>query len=385
MNTNLKKITYLASKFTFILLVFSTCNLQAAEKQRYTIGFFNPHENENVTFWELMEGGMQAACNDLGMNLKIYHSNYLGQVRQLEQAAKNKEIDAALFKPLNHNGLKLLEVTEQYQIPSIIINVSLTPENLQKAGGAPRQHYKSWIGELLADDQQSGYMLAEGLVKLARQKKMADQEGKIHLVGIAGRQGDGSAVSRNKGFERFFKQLENADIIVHQVVHADWLKNKAKAKFLGLKKRYPNLSVVWSANDTMALGVIDGINSLNLEAGKDIITASIDWSFKGIDAVQRGDLEFSLGGPLMEGGWASVLLYDYLHGIDFAESEGINLRSEYMSLDADSVTKYKQRFGNKDWDKIDFRQLSKILNPTLKHYSFSMQTIFDQLESQENK
>lgn len=297
----IKQISTLIPLCIILSLVFSASYLPAAEKTQYTIGFFNPHENENIPFWELMEGGMQAACNDLGINLKIYHSNYLGQVRQLAEAAKNKEIDAALFKPLNHNGLKLLEITEQYQIPSLIINVSLTPENIKKAGGGPRQHYKTWIGELLPDDEKAGYMLAEGLVKRARQKKISDQHGKIHLVGIAGRQGDGSTALRNKGFNTFFKQAENADVIVHQVVYADWLKQSAYAKFLGLKKRYPNLSVVWSANDSMALGVIDGINTLGLEPGKDIMTASIDWSFKGIDAIQRGELEFSLGGHFMDG------------------------------------------------------------------------------------
>ena len=131
----IKQINTLIPAFIILTLVFLAGDLQAVEKTQYTIGFFNPHENENTPFWELMEGGMQAACNDLGINLKIYRSNYLGQVRQLAEAVKNEEIDAALFKPLNHNGLKLLEITEKYHIPSLIINVSLTPKNIKKSGG----------------------------------------------------------------------------------------------------------------------------------------------------------------------------------------------------------------------------------------------------------
>ncbi len=79
----------------------------------------------------------------------------------------------------------------------------------------------------------------------------------------------------------------------------------------------------------------------------------------------------------MTGGWAMILLHDYHHSKDFKE-EGTNLKmkifDEINSSNVDAIKK----FGDKNWDKIDFTKFSKILNPKIKKYDFSLKSIFKQ-------
>jgi len=355
-----------------------------AEHRKYTIGFFNPHK-DNTVFWSLLEMTMQSACNDLGMELKIYHSDHINQLNNLKRAIKNNEIDAAVFKTLKNNGIALLEVIEKHKIPSFFINVGLTPENLKRSGGGPRQKFKYWIGELLPNDEDAGYYLAEKLVQIAREKKMIDQDGKIHMVGISGLIGDNSSIKRVKGLKRFLNQPQNSDVILSQVVYSNWNKLDSKSKLLGLKKRYPKARVVWVANDPMALGTLEGIGELGLEIGKDMISAGIDWTYKGLESVSKNHLSFSLGGHYMEGGWSMAILYDYLHGVDFMKTEGVQMSSNFSILDNNNVHRYIERFGDNNWDQINYKLLSKKFNPDLLQYHFKMENIFKQLSEKKDK
>ncbi len=72
-----------------------------------------------------------------------------------------------------------------------------------------------------------------------------------------------------------------------------------------------------------------------------------------------------------------VLLYDYLHGMDFAE-EALQTRSAMGILTKKNVDAYLQKFGSGHWDAVDFTKFSKKLNPALKQYNFGIDAILAQ-------
>lgn len=78
----------------------------------------------------------------------------------------------------------------------------------------------------------------------------------------------------------------------------------------------------------------------------------------------------------LQGGWALILLHDYLQGFDFAE-EGLAFPS-YENSSTSNVNLNQTLFLQNKWNQIDFKQFSKRYNPELKQYNFSLAALIQQ-------
>jgi len=79
-----------------------------------------------------------------------------------------------------------------------------------------------------------------------------------------------------------------------------------------------------------------------------------------------------------------VQLYDYFHGIDFAE-EGVSQRTPMPIVTGKNAAVFlKNITGGKLHEnslrRIDFSRYSKYLNPGLTKYPFDLESIFSQLQ-----
>lgn len=72
---------------------------------------------------------------------------------------------------------------------------------------------------------------------------------------------------------------------------------------------------------------------------------------------------------IMQGGWALILLHDYLHGFDFV-TESVSFRCK--------MDKGLQERDVDEWDQVDFKRFSKKYNPYLSHYDFSLEALAPQ-------
>ncbi|WP_108651877.1 hypothetical protein [Dongshaea marina] len=70
-----------------------------------------------------------------------------------------------------------------------------------------------------------------------------------------------------------------------------------------------------------------------------------------------------------------VMLYDYHHGKDFIDDP---VKSRMYPIDRSNVDKYIQIFGRQQWQQIDFRKFSKVLNPNIKQYDFGLDAVLAQ-------
>jgi ABC-type sugar transport system substrate-binding protein len=321
---------------------------------------------------------MQAACDDLGMNLKVVYVDrnpfmMLDDFTKL--AGSSNKPDAVVFQNLKTIAVKMLEVAEKYKIPAFIFNAGLTEEQTAKYGG-PREYFKYWIGQILPDDQKAGYDLAMKLFNEAIQLKLTDGQGKVHFIGINGTESDGAAIERSKGLVLAAKNEPR--IVLHQNASGFWDRDKGKATFLGLLTRYPETKVIWAANDPMGLGVIDGIIENKKQPGKDFIVGSIDWIPEAQQQVQKGQLVTTIGGHFMETGWLVVLLYDYFQKKDFA-LEAVSYKSTMGSLSKTNIEAYLKYFKTENFYKIDFTQFSKAKHPEVKQYNFLFDKVLKNL------
>ncbi|HEX8536538.1 MAG TPA: substrate-binding domain-containing protein, partial [Cystobacter sp.] len=144
-----------------------------------------------------------------------------------------------------------------------------------------------------------------------------------------------------------------------------------------LLRRYPELQAVWAANDDLAMGALQALEEAGRRPGEDVLVGGIDWTPEALEAVRAGRLVTSLGGHFLEGAWALVLLSDHHQGRDFA-SERLDWSTAFLPATRANVAGYLELLARPDWEAFDFRAFSKAANPRLKHYDFSLQTLFAQ-------
>jgi ABC-type sugar transport system substrate-binding protein len=385
LHKNVVKCTFLMrchiafSGFLLTLAAFGLPGLVLAQTVpiRPLILYYNSATPDNH-WWRTSSEIMQAACDNLGLRLKVVYvdRDHLKMIDDFKAAANSpNRPDAVVFQSLKQNGPEMLKIAEQAKIPAFIFNAGLTAGQTAQYGG-PRQHFKYWIGQMLPNDRAAGYDLALALLRQAQSLGLADTDGKVRFVAINGTPSDGASIERAAGLALAARQ--EPDIILQQTVSAHWQRDKGKAVFLGLAARYPKTMVVWAANDLMALGVLDGMQERRIEPGQHMLVGSIDWVPEALQAVDQKRMVATLGGHFMETAWVSVLLYDYFQNKDFA-GETTRFKSEMSALSGAASTVYLEKFKPENFAKIDFRRFSKAWHPERKEYGFSFAAVMEQI------
>jgi len=316
---------------------------------------------------------MQASADDLGIDLNILYTptfhrseSFKNTIKLLESADKPDYLIAIFQK---RTTLKLLRLSEKHQVDFYSINTQV-PEESKACSGKPREFYKYWLGHSVPNDKLAGYLAAKDLI--ASFKKNNTKSSIIQLLAISGGRDSSASFDRNTGLFQALK--EHPDVTINQLVHTDWSTSNAYIKTKGLLKRYPKTNIIWAANDAIALGVSQAIT------GQPIITAGIDWSKKGITAVQEGKLLSTYGGHFAEGGLALVMLYDYFHGLDFIKDPGLSSYTSFAKIDLTNIDHFNTILTEQNWQSINFRNFSKAINPSLDKYDFSWENMFRNIE-----
>ncbi len=343
-----------------------------AEAHAARVLFVNPNESPA---WSDFSAAMRAAADDLGMSLIEYRATEW-------PATMVEDIRALLRGPGRpdylvitvHKGarVRLLELAEQEGVPVFIINSGLFDEDLARYGG-PRQGFKRWIGQLLPDDEQAGFVLANLIVDAARQVGRVDAGGRVRLLAFGGNPTGQSARERNAGLMRAIGT--RTDVRLLQLVQGNWSRSAVALKAPLAFERYPEVDAIWCANDPMAFGALDGLTARPIEARPFI--GSIDWLQEALLDVRNGKLVATLGGHFLESAWAMVLLHDHFAGMDFA-TERVDFRSQLYPLTRANLDAYERDFSDRDWSKIDFAAFSKVHNPSLTRYDLSFGAVLAQ-------
>ncbi len=358
-----------------VLLIFCAILLpNLSQAKTLKVALFIPQQSP---FWNLVSNFSQEAANDLKVELKIYdaQSNQFQMIDQVQDAISGpNKVDAIIFQNFKHVAQDVIKMAEKAQVYCYLFNSSIPEDdNL----GKPRQRYKYWVGEMLPDDIKAASDITHQLIDTALAKKRIASDGKVHVVAIAGRLADTSSIDRIKGVEHAIK--ERTDSVLKQVFHTDWGEEEGIYKYYGARARYPSVSVIFSASYRTTNGIVDFL----MPANKEVYTNSFGLTEDSLEQVARGEIVTTTGGHYIEGAWALVQMYDYLHGIDFA-NEAISRGTPMPIINKANVDFFISRITDKKFtkenlSKIDFTQYSKKLNPKLKKYSFDFESILSQL------
>jgi ABC-type sugar transport system substrate-binding protein len=157
-----------------------------------------------------------------------------------------------------------------------------------------------------------------------------------------------------------------------QYVPTDWTEADGYVRCAGLLQRYPNVNAVWCANDPIAAGAMRALAEAGRTPGKDVWVAGLNWHVDAIRAVVAGRMAATVGGHVLGAAYALVMIADHARGVDFAPL-GTQLVYPFAVIDQPAAKRWQARFGDgqPNWRAVNFRKLSRALDPSLKTYDFS--------------
>ena len=335
-----------------------------------TVAFVNPGKKDEI-YWLTASQAMQSAADSLGIRLEVFyaerdHLRQLDIMRALASRSARERPDYVVIGNEKRMGGAQLKLAADAGIKAFFAYSTILPEDRAEFG-APRKKYKGWIGSLLPEAGDAGYLTAKTLIMRGLHEGRLGADGKLHLLAIAGDRSTESSLLRNAGMERAVREQPKA--VLDQMVYADWRRDLGEEKAKELYVRYPQAQLVWAGNDLMAFGAMKALEDSGGKPGKDKLFSGVNTSTEAMQAVIDGRMEALAGGHFMCGAWALVLIYDYANGRDFAD-EGVELVYPMFSLfDPPLARRFLERF--KDGvPKMDFRAYSKVYNPKLKRYDF---------------
>ncbi|RJP84572.1 MAG: hypothetical protein C4518_18835 [Desulfobacteraceae bacterium] len=360
-------------------LFFSPMDASSEERMRVVFinpGFFDVH-NPTGGFWLSVSSFMRAAAEDLNIDLEILYCdrNHIKMKNLAEEVISRKNPpDYLVVVNEKLSAGPIIINADQAGVKVFVILNGFEGEQRQKMG-PPRSRYKHWLGTLIPDNHFAGYQVARLVIDQALNAGIKTPDGRLHLIGFSGDYITQASIERVDGLKQAVAEYPNVDL--KQVIPCNWSKDEARSKTPKVLKRYPETDAIWCANDPIAIGALEGAAAAGRTPGKDIFLGGLNWDPPGLAKVKSGEIVTSVGGHFMTGGWALILLYDYHHGRDFAEDGTLLKYKIFGALHIENIDQFINTFGDRDWRKIDFTRFSKILNPDIRKYQFSVESILE--------
>ncbi len=344
--------------------------VSAAPQDRPRIALLSPNSAGN-TYWPQVFRIIERVAETLGFEF-VAHSlgvqdRYARQQDTLRILSAEPRPQAVIVSPVIGHSEALLEAANALGIPVFILG-PLFPSELQDLGGAPRYKYKSWAALFNWAEEEKGYALGHALLEAANQQQAFASDGRLQVVGVGGNPSWFGSGLRQAGLMRAVRGHPQA--VFKQVVPTLWTQEEGRQLTAKLLRRYPQASVVWAASDQLGAGAAQALAEQGRTLGKNAFTGGLDLSALGLKLVKEGQFVATAASDLLSFAQVAVLVYDYLHGFDFAERLGSTLEFPTLVATRDNVDSHLRLSGCVQ--SIDFRNFSKVYRPTLGRFDFTL-------------
>lgn len=307
--------------------------------------FVNPGW-ENEDFWVGVSRLMRQAALRLGIDLRVLYANrsrttYLQLVIEALQGTPDVMI------AVNEEGVgaAVLELAEKAAIPVFML-LNTVPEDRIP----PRTGYGCYLGALLSDNEQAGYVAARRLIQAARLRHPG--KASLRMVAVDGVLATPAAADRSRGRDRALS--EAPDVVLVDRVGGEWRQDLAQQRLTALARRNADLDMVWCANDPMALGALEALKGQGRIPGQDVVIGGFNGSPAIQAAIAEGTVELSMTGHVFAGALAMVMLREYADGRDFATPGGMIQAVPFGVLDRSALDRWQPRLNPANAGKLRF-------------------------------
>jgi ABC-type sugar transport system substrate-binding protein len=351
-------------------VVFIWIAAGAAQAADFRVTFINPGFESG--FWGDVSKTMAAAAADLNVELEVLYANRqpYGMEEQLGRRLEQGNLpDYFILVNENQAAARLMQLLEGQPSKVLFLLNKLTPK---QRGDLERRNIdlKSIIATIVPDNETAGYEMAQALFREARRQNPDGRE--IRLLSLTGDTVTPAGLQRELGMLRAV--ADNRDVKLVHAIPVEWSEELAFLRTKAVLDR-TRIDVVWGANDDIALGARRAADEAGLEAVKDVFFAGLNWSDRGMNAVQANEMTMTHGGHFFAGAWSIVMLRD--HFSRSAKGEVfVDVVFKMSPITAENVDLYLERLGDGNWEKINFARFAKSFAGH-SHYDFSAQAILD--------
>jgi ribose transport system substrate-binding protein len=250
-------------------------------------------------FFIEMEKGARKAEQELGIDLLVKtgakETSIEQQIAIVEELTQNK-VDAIVIAPGSSTELiPALKKAQDQGIKIVNIDNMLDIEMSKKLG-------LLYVPFISVDNEEGAYKAA---------KIISDQiTTKTEVAVIEGIRGAENAEQRKNGAMRAFK--ENANISVVASETANWKIDEAQVVTAGIFAKNPNVKAIFCANDMMALGTVQYLESVKKEG---IMVGGFDALEEAKSAIQKGKMVVTINQQADVQGYTGVkYAFDMLNG-----------------------------------------------------------------------
>ena len=322
--------------------------------------FLTPNVGEEGSFYEIFSDCLGVAARQLGIDLEVVG----GTKQRAPMVAQGREIldspsrpDYLLLVNYMNVGQDLLPLSADAGVGTFVVVEGMgRDERIASTDQGPRKG--GYMGEIVPDDAEAGHMLAEILTAGARERGLADGSGKIQ-VGILAGEHTHAANARFRGWMQVKKQHD--DIVQAGFQYGSWEEGAGRSAAALLLQTVPGMSVIWCANDAMALGARAAATEAGRRPGEDILIGGVDLMDRALDDVAEGTLEVSIGGHLIDGVRALILLHDHHEDRDL---EPATRTTHLVAVRKDAAGRYLEFMKGRAWRNADFTRFSRRTNPS---------------------
>lgn len=328
----------------------------AASAENPDIGVIVP--TLDAQFWNSYVEFMQKGADELGVDLVVLNAD-----NKPDQMIKGLEdlvaqgVDGIIFTPYWATAVPGLTMAKDANIPVIMTDsyADFPPQD------ALFPNYLAFVGP---SDRDAGRQMAEALFAAIEPA----EDGKKYIAVVNGTAGTSVAIDRRAGLQDALDT--NPDVVVVGEVDGNFVRDTSQTVFESLWQGNPNVQGVWAANGGTATGVMAAITNAGKKPGEDIVVVAMDLNPENVDAVERGELLFDIGGHWLQGGFALVMLYDHLNGHGIP-ADVANVKLDLLPLTQDLVAQFRSDFPN-GVPVYDFKARSKTYNPDAETAVFEM-------------
>ncbi|MFJ4143112.1 ABC transporter substrate-binding protein [Pseudomonas sp. NPDC089734] len=275
-------------------------------------------------YWQSYERVMQSAAGATGMSLKVLYTDrdtrkLLDMARETLQGPRARP-DYLVFSNELNVAPEILRLSVGSGVKLLAVNNTLTGDQ-RRILGDMSVRYPDFIGSLVGNDEEGGYLTAKRLISLYPER--ADGQ-PVEMLAFSGTNSTPVSLAREQGMRRALAEYPH--IHLRQIVLGGWRRDRAQEQARVLLKRYPNIRLIWAANEQMAFGAMDALREQGGEPGKDVFFSAINGTTLSLQAQLNGRLSAVATGHFTIGGWAMLLLHDY-DTADVRTRAGIGERS----------------------------------------------------------
>lgn len=233
-------------------------------------------------FWGAMRDGIEEGGKRFGFNLLVQAVASEQDVEPQLNTCLNvlqRNVDALVVAAINAtNLLPCIREANRRGIPVVDLDANLDPAILQREG-------LKVAFSISSDNRRAGAQAAEYLVK----RVGTDFRGKVLI--IEGLAGNPTSAARRDGFRDRLRQLAPQATIVASLP-GDWDRLKAANITNDILQRHPDLSAIYAANDTMALGAVEALFAAG--KGNQVVVIGTDGNADAVRSIRAGRLTASV-------------------------------------------------------------------------------------------